>query len=276
VHGDEYEGMEAIRRVAVLLDPATMSGTFAAVPVANPLAYEARSRVTPALYDGLNLARVFPGDPTGSPTQRLAHALLDLVQRNVGSDDLFLDLHSGSADVAFERLVGVRDLAGAHLERAREAARHTGMVNLWAIPDSPGPFNAETSRRGIPTLSTETTGRAGCEPDDVAAFERLLRSLLVWLEIVPGLLPPANPSAFRSTIEVTSPTTGFLRSDVRLGDQVLAGQRLGDFVDLFGVPVGALVSPISGTLWAVRETPAVRGGELCYMIARSTQEDAPT
>src|SRR5215208_1349097 len=43
VHGNEYEGMEAIRQVFASLDPERMNGTFLAVPVANPLAYEARS-----------------------------------------------------------------------------------------------------------------------------------------------------------------------------------------------------------------------------------------
>ena len=67
--------------------------------------------------DGLNLARVFPGDAGGTVTQRLAHHLLCLVERNVGAGDLFVDLHSGSADVAFAPMVGFRDVPGAGRER---------------------------------------------------------------------------------------------------------------------------------------------------------------
>src|SRR5688500_9360029 len=40
VHGDEYEGMEAIRRVYAGLDPTRMRGAFVGLPVANPFAYE--------------------------------------------------------------------------------------------------------------------------------------------------------------------------------------------------------------------------------------------
>ncbi len=65
VHGDEYEGMDAIRRCFAELDPKEMTGAFVGIPVANPFAYEARVRATPSSYDGLNLARVFPGDPAG-------------------------------------------------------------------------------------------------------------------------------------------------------------------------------------------------------------------
>ena len=92
--------MEAIRQVFATLDPATMRER-SSDPVANPLAYAARTPATPAPLDGLNLARVFPGSARGTLTQRLAHHLLALVERNVGADDLFIDLHSGSAEVAF-------------------------------------------------------------------------------------------------------------------------------------------------------------------------------
>ena len=44
VHGDEYEGMAAVREIFAALDSATMSGSFLAIPVANPLAYAARTR----------------------------------------------------------------------------------------------------------------------------------------------------------------------------------------------------------------------------------------
>jgi hypothetical protein len=163
VHGDEYEGMAAVREVFAALDPATMSGSLLAIPIANPLAYAARTRSTPSEVDGLNLARVFPGDAGGTVTQRLAHHLLCLVERNVGAGDLFVDLHSGSADVAFAAMAGFRDVPGSGREASEEAARHFGLARFWRIPDSPGPFNAETARRGIPTIGTEITGR-GANP----------------------------------------------------------------------------------------------------------------
>src|SRR5712672_1228458 len=36
VHGDEYEGMEAIRQVFAELEPDSMRGAFIGIPVANP------------------------------------------------------------------------------------------------------------------------------------------------------------------------------------------------------------------------------------------------
>src|SRR5207302_290981 len=64
VHGDEFEGMAALRRVFEGLSPEKVTGTFAAVPVANPPAFEAGLRTNPD--DRQDLARIFPGDPAGT------------------------------------------------------------------------------------------------------------------------------------------------------------------------------------------------------------------
>lgn len=267
VHGDEYEGMEAIREVFAALDVDTMRGAFVGLPVANPFAYEARARCAPTHIDGLNLARVFPGDPNGSPSLILAHHLLRAVERNLGPDDLFLDFHSGSADVAFATMVGVREVANPGRFRAEEAARHFGLSRLWSIPDGAGPFNAETARRGIPTVGTETTGRAGCRRDDVASFSRGLHNLLAHLGIVPAAPPPRSEARFHRTTDVHAPAAGFFRAAFELDGRVEAGAPLGEIVGLFGEPVAAVAAPVAGAVWARRTMPAVRVGELLAMIA---------
>jgi predicted deacylase len=267
VHGNEYEGMEAIRQVFADLDPATMSGAFLGIPVANPLAYAARSRATAAEIDGLNLARVFPGASAGTLTQRLAHHLLRLVERNVGPGDLFVDLHSGSADVAFATLVGFRDVISPGRAASEAAARHFGLPILWRIPESPGPFNAETSRRGVPTIGTETTGRAGYDAVGVAAFADGLRNVLIHRGIIPGTTPARYDGPARPTIDMVAPVGGFFRPAVALYDEVTSGAPLGQIVDLYGDPIEVVKAPVAGTIWACRATPAVRPGELLAMIA---------
>ena len=271
VHGDEYEGMDAIRRAFAELDPATMSGLFIGIPVANPFAYEARRRATPETLDGLNLARVFPGDPAGSPSRRLAAALLAFVERLVGPDDLFIDFHSGSADADYATVVGVRDAPRPATARSITAARAFGVHRLWLIPDSPGPFNAETARRGIPTIGTETTGRAGLLAADVAVYHQGLRNLLAHLGVTAAGPPRPIQSAFRGTIDIVSPVTGFFRTEKRLYDHLVSGDRIGTFVDLFGDSLGDVTAPASGELWSMRATPAVRVGELIGMIAVSDE-----
>jgi predicted deacylase len=267
VHGDEYEGMEAIRLTFETLDPAVMTGSFIGIPIANPFAYEARARVAPQAVDGLNLARVFPGEAEASPSRALARAILDFVANALTIDDLLIDFHSGSADVAFASLVGFRDIAGPAKSRSEEAARHFGFSNLWCIPDSPGPLNSESSRLGIPTIGTETTGRAGCNRDDIAEYLAGLQRILAYLDILPGSKPLRDPRTARRTVNVAAPTTGFLRVKKELHDEVAAGEELGVLINPFGDVIASICSPVDGTIWAARSMPPARVGELLYMVA---------
>jgi predicted deacylase len=56
VHGDEYEGIEAIAEVYRRVTPSELRESLIMMPVCNMPAYEAGSRSSP--IDGLNLARV--------------------------------------------------------------------------------------------------------------------------------------------------------------------------------------------------------------------------
>ncbi|MEJ7709086.1 MAG: succinylglutamate desuccinylase/aspartoacylase family protein [Pyrinomonadaceae bacterium] len=58
IHGDEYEGMQAVWKAFRALDPAMMRGDFIGIPVAHVAAYEAATRESP--LDRKNLARSFP------------------------------------------------------------------------------------------------------------------------------------------------------------------------------------------------------------------------
>ncbi len=52
--------------------------------------------------DNLDLARTCPGDPNGSITERIAHALSQLIR----SADLYIDLHTGGAVMSVFPLSG--------------------------------------------------------------------------------------------------------------------------------------------------------------------------
>ena len=74
LHGIEIIGVEIIRRVMrEAVDPAALRGTIVGAPIQNPLAFQDHKYGTPR--DGLNINRFFPGNPNGSISERLAHAL---------------------------------------------------------------------------------------------------------------------------------------------------------------------------------------------------------
>ena len=90
VHGDEYEAQLALHLLVTQLELEAVRGRLIIIPEVNFPASSQGTRCAPS--DGLNMNRTFPGDPTGSPTQRLAAFLIDTVLSQV---DLVIDVHSG-------------------------------------------------------------------------------------------------------------------------------------------------------------------------------------
>jgi len=267
VHGDEFEGMAALPELAASLDPQDMRGTMLALPVCNPFARDAQDRCSPDGVDGVNLARVFPGDPDGSPTRRLAAALLRLTTRLLDPDDLFVDLHSAGTKYRYLTLAGFRDIAGRARGPSEEAARHFGPGLLWRIWDQHGMFNAEVARSGVPTVATEAPGQGECRDGDVAAYVQGLRNMLTWRGLLNGPPPPRSRAQARCPTELTAPAGGLLRTGRAVGDEVATGDPLGRIVDAFGETLTTLRAPHPGQVWALRTFGAVAEGDLTAWIA---------
>jgi len=101
VHGDEYEGPSAIAQFVRTLSAESVRGSMFLIPVANPFAFAAGTRLSPV--DGLNLARVFPGKEDGMPTERLAHFLF---HEFASKAEFLIDLHSGGVEYEFLPVAG--------------------------------------------------------------------------------------------------------------------------------------------------------------------------
>jgi len=267
VHGDEFEGMAAIRRVFARLDPAQLHGTAMALPVANPWAYEAQSRESPSTVDGKNLARVFPGHDRGSATDRLAAALFAFVLRNATPADLLIDLHSGGTRYRYLPMVGYRAIDNAALAPSIEAARHFGIDRLWRMPDSVGPLNAESARAGIPTIGTEITGQGGRLPRDVAVYADGILNCLRHQGMLHDARAPRCPRDARDTSWLTVTAHGMFEPTVDLGDEVAAGQVLATVVDHDGEARAEVRAGHDGQVWAIRSFPTVRPDDIAFVLA---------
>lgn len=268
VHGDEFEGPLAIQRIFAALDPGEMSGAFIGLPICNPAAFEHQSRESPLSVDGLNLARVFPGDPNGRPTERLAAELFGFIVRMTAGDGFVIDLHSGGTRYAYLPMIGFRDVTGPARAASEELARHFGIPRIWIIQDQPGPLNAATSRQGIPTVGTEATGRGGAVSGDVDAFAAGVRRLLVLRGMLPGPRPERSGNEAYRTSQVLAQADGMWVATCPLGAAVAEGQLLGRIVGPLGEVRCEVVSPHTGQVWALRTFVSMRAGDIACLVAR--------
>jgi len=165
VHGDEFESMVAIRRLARLLESAPLRGQITLVPVVNESAYRRRHRCGD---DGLDLARTCPGRPDGTITERTADALSRLIR----GADYYIDLHTGGTMLSVFPLVGymLHPDTGV-LETQRRLAHAFNLPVVWGTTSRLDGRSLSVARDArIPALYAEYHGAATCDPAGVGAY----------------------------------------------------------------------------------------------------------
>ena len=268
VHGNEYEGIEAIPRIFEQVQPDGLKGTLLMVSGCNMPAYEAGTRSSPV--DGLNLARVFPGDAEGTISQRIAYWLAHKV---IKPADLFIDLHSAGFDDDIPMMIGYPRLDDERGERALAAARAFGAPVLWGHPpsDAAGRSVSSADDFGIPWLYTETPGGNRSTRDDLACYIQGVLNVMIHLGMVVGQ-PQPRPMTHHligdgNLDTVTSAQeAGFFRPDVEPLDDVREGQRVGTIRDFFGEIAAEVLADRDGVVIYMRRTPRVRVGDALLSI----------
>jgi uncharacterized protein len=258
VHGCEYAPMAAVRHWTRALAGRELRGSVRAVPVLNLPAFRARSPfVVPD--DGKNLNRCFPGDPSGTVADRLAHAAF--TQLIEGSDAL-VDAHAGDMVEALEPFA-LYD-AGASEDRASELATAYGLG--YVIRQEPGPGRAvggttstAAAAVGIPAIIAEAGGCGLVEPAAVAAHVRGLDRVLALLGMTSDPVPDGEaPVHLGRFLWLRAAGEGWWEPAVRPGEQVAVGQVLGTVSSLDGAQVlQSVTAPAPGVPMFITSSPAV-------------------
>lgn len=239
-HGDEYEGELHLGRLMRLLDASKIRGAITILPMVNLPAVMAAKRCSP--FDGGNLNRAFPGEPSGTPTSRLAHFLETEL---FPAHDVILDLHSGGTSMAH--------LACTLIERQADQARFERSLELMRAMGAPYAFIADNgptaptsmgaaARAGTIGLSGEFGGGGTVTPHTMqftaAAIDRLLLALG---SVVEPLLsrtsiaehgPLQLLSLSRHSQGIYAERRGWFEPAVTLGARVSKGDLAGWYHDL--------------------------------------------
>lgn len=274
VHGDEYEGIEAIPLAFGDVDPAQLAGTLVMIPICNLPAYEAAQRSSP--IDGMNLARVFPGKADGTVTERIAYVLTEQFVRRA---DLLVDLHSGGVAYDIPTLIGYLHDDGELGRRSRAAAEAFGAPVLWGhpLPIPPGRSISVATEYGVPWLYTEAPGGGYARPDDVACFRRGILNVMRHLGMISGAPEtPAHPTRLvgdgNLDVVTLAPVGGYFRAQVELLERVNQGDVLGTIVDFFGESVASITAQMDGVVIMKRRVHRVQAGEGLLQVTNTLDD----
>ena len=182
VHGGEYPAVEAVIRLGKTLDPKNVTGTVILMPVLNIPAFRMRTPFVCPI-DNVNPNRVFPGDPSGSYSEQMTHALFN---EFVIHADAYIDLHGGDIPEALVPFVICRSEAGLAdfqprdvAARSKEIAMAFGLPYVLTISKPVQPSKghragagglssyAAAAEKGIPAILAEAGGVGQMQEDAV-------------------------------------------------------------------------------------------------------------
>jgi predicted deacylase len=283
LHGSQWSSIEAIRRVVLGLEPNKVKGTVLAVPVANPIAFERNSRMTPDDSDLPDLNRVFPGGTTWITEQMAAVITAEVLE---GADAL-INYHTGvwgSCLATVDHLGGITEPSlAASTARLAVAYGYPSIRSLGSFASNtyPGPSAIgawSATARGIPSIAPNVGGSGFApevEEDWNASNVRGLRNLMAHLGMTDGQveLPPRILSSRGRGHRIVPRGAGMLEPLVGV-DRLLGPVRRDELLARIVNPhtfevTEELRSPSEGFLFGVARWHPVWPGDWAYFVADS-------
>ena len=269
-HGDEYEGPVALFDLANNINSEDIQGRVIIVPGMNYPAFQTAKRTSP--IDGGNMNRVFPGNPEGTFTEKIAdyfnRTLLPLA-------DFVVDFHSGGKTLDFLPFCCAHVLNDKEQQSrcidAMKAFNAPHSVMLLEI-DAVNMYDTAAENMGKVFISTELGGGGSTTAYTVEIAKKGIRNLLRHTGICKGDLEVSktiNLDMPDQRCYIFSETSGLVEHCVDLGDTVKEGQLVAKVhnIERTGVDPVEYFAGISG-IYTGRHFPGlVVNGDFLGVVA---------
>jgi len=257
-HGMELNGVVAIAEALQQLKPDSLTGTFIGVPIANPLALMQRRPhfgLGPEEPYGnrphLNMNRLWPGNPSGSEAERLAHGLWN---QAIVKADCVIDLHSyerwsASCTISSERNDSL-DLAKAFglrfISIGTEREEEKLIVERWKM------ITDAAEERGIPAIAAEITGQWDIYRKSVNEGIRGIHNVMKKLGMLRGepITPPDYVRLGKDqSRKAFTDRDGLFMASADPGDEVEKDQIIAKVLDVLTLDEVDVRSPARGIVY---------------------------
>ncbi len=270
-HGDEYEGITALLKLANTLQQEHVAGRVIIVPAMNYPAVKNGARTSP--IDKGNLNRSFPGRPDGSVTEKIA----DYFQRYlIPLCDYALDIHSGGRTLDFLPFAAVH-----RLEDKTQQASCLEAMRLFGAPfnmvmlemDASSLYDTAVESQGKVFVTTELGGGGTTTPETIAIADRGVNNFLIYAGVIEGeyQLPKETVSLDMpdSHCYLLSEDNGILEFGKKLGDHVTEGELIAEVhcAEKTGVPAVPYYAKRNGVLACRHHSAKIGMGDTIAVIA---------
>ena len=266
VHGDELEGQyvcyELIRRLT--RGVADLAGIVDVYPALNPLGIDAVTRQIP-MYD-LDMNRIFPGGEGGTPWEHMAKQVIE----DIAGADICIDLHS--SDIFLREIPQVR-LSSDFAPKLMPYAKLLNADFIWVGNSSsarPSSLSYTLNSMGTPCLVVEMGAgmRITKEYGDqlLDGIFALMAKLGIWTGRVKGVSNPMVSTDGEVAV-IHCSKSGIFMPAITNWIGIVEGDHIGDILNVFtGDIEEEIFSPVSGTVFTMREYPVVEDGSLIARI----------
>ena len=276
-HGYEYPPILAAQRLLAEIDPGKLKGTVVLVHVANMPSFLKRT-IYYSPIDRENLNRVYPGNPDGTISHRIAYVITKEIIEHA---DYVIDMHCGDGN---ESLLPFSYWEPIGNSKVDEAARQ--MVLAFGIPniviDRSDPKDPAASRycsntgstRGKPSITIESGGMGVADnQEDIARAELGVLNVMRYLGMLEGRARiPASVTWYEPSQVLEFPANlaekqGLFFPKAQKAQIVEQGALLGYVTDFFGKTIYELRAPFAGEVLYIIRTPPVSAGEPLAFVA---------
>jgi len=268
IHGREIPGIEVIRRVArEKVDPQQLRGTLVCAMPLNPYGFRMQQHVVP--QDGGNVNAKFPGNASGTLSERLAHVIWT---EGVMRCDYVIDLHANEPggmeflcvttceDKEIERrTIEMAEAFGFPCVRiTREMWNYDHSLIGWAMD------------AGKPAILPEPLAQGILEESSIQAAERGILNVMKYIGMVDGQVE--HQASLRVDgghylfVNLQAQKSGLAEYWVEGGDKVEEGQTLAMVRDPWGNELQRIVSPTGGFVRSVSPFSIVNAGQVVVTL----------
>jgi predicted deacylase len=264
-HGTEYASIIASEELIQSLDPAQISGTVVILPLVNIPSFEQKvPHVNPV--DRKSMNRFYPGNPTGSQTERVSW---QITRQVVERCDYLIDYHGGDLDESLRPYAYWPKSGDAkHDSATRDMVLAFGLDHIIVWSDRPKDPNASryldntANTRGKPAIAVEAGYSGTVRPEDVQLLVNGTLSVMRHLKMLPGAATPVEHPVWIGKIDtVESAQPGVFYPLVERGTYVAQGAKIGYVTDYFGRTVYEAKAPAAGVVLYICGVPSMKKGD---------------
>lgn len=278
VHGDELNGIFAMRQLAMELKPEQVRGILICTPVCNPFAFQSRSKISP--LDSLDLDQQFPGNVDGLISQRIAYILFKEIKNKANYLINFHTLGSyylGKPYTVFKLISGAKNKT---INFSKEIAKVFGVylnckVDISKVknelPGSVlGALDVNCILNDIPAFMAEMGSGGRFESNSVKTAIDGIKNVMKHLGMISG-----KPTIIKQQIVLIK--RKFIRCDhgglatmhAQPYDFIRKGGRIAKIVDLYGNTKEEILAPDDVYVLGTRFNPVVNTGDRIALVGSS-------